>query len=114
MDYKIIIPCYTKALNHVYDINIIFSVQDTYRCILRNSYRIPATVSPEATDLITWMLRPKPKSRPTLTEIESHQFFKKVCWFLWDWSFVKCYSSLLSFFNYSILLGDSKITYNLD
>nr|CAB3264952.1 serine/threonine-protein kinase PLK3 [Phallusia mammillata] len=52
-------------------------LRDTYRCILKNNYRIPTTVSPEAADLVKSMLRQKPKSRPTLDEIKSHAFFTK-------------------------------------
>ena len=34
-------------------------------------------MSPEAADLVRWMLRHKPKSRPTLDEISAHPFFSK-------------------------------------
>ncbi|CAK8676182.1 unnamed protein product [Clavelina lepadiformis] len=54
-----------------------YCLRETYRCILKNSYRIPSTVSSEASDLIRWMLRHKPKTRPTLSEISSHAFFAK-------------------------------------
>lgn len=53
------------------------SLKDTYKCILKNSYRIPSTVSPEAADLVRWMLRSKPHNRPTLDDITKHVFFVK-------------------------------------
>nr|XP_039273123.1 serine/threonine-protein kinase PLK1-like [Styela clava] len=53
------------------------SLKDTYKCILKNSYRIPSTVSPEAADLVRWMLRSKPHARPTLNDITNHVFFVK-------------------------------------
>uniref|UniRef100_H2Y8V5 Serine/threonine-protein kinase PLK n=1 Tax=Ciona savignyi TaxID=51511 RepID=H2Y8V5_CIOSA len=53
-------------------------LRETYRCILKNSFRIPTTVSAEAADLLRWMLRHKPKTRPTLSEVSSHAFFTKV------------------------------------
>uniref|UniRef100_H2Y8V6 Serine/threonine-protein kinase PLK n=1 Tax=Ciona savignyi TaxID=51511 RepID=H2Y8V6_CIOSA len=52
-------------------------LRETYRCILKNSFRIPTTVSAEAADLLRWMLRHKPKTRPTLSEVSSHAFFTK-------------------------------------
>ncbi|XP_018667633.2 serine/threonine-protein kinase PLK3 [Ciona intestinalis] len=52
-------------------------LRETYRCILKNSYRIPSTVSTEAADLLRWMLRHKPKMRPTLSQVSSHAFFTK-------------------------------------
>ncbi|GAA6024436.1 hypothetical protein JCM11491_001735 [Sporobolomyces phaffii] len=51
-------------------------VKNIYRKIRDNVYEFPKEVplSPEAEDLITWILRPVPSERPTLAEILAHPF----------------------------------------
>ncbi|GAA5963700.1 hypothetical protein JCM3765_003550 [Sporobolomyces pararoseus] len=51
-------------------------VKNIYRKIRDNVYEFPKEIplSPEAEDLITWILRPIPSERPTLAEILAHPF----------------------------------------
>ncbi|GAA5904293.1 CDC5/polo family serine/threonine-protein kinase [Sporobolomyces salmoneus] len=51
-------------------------VKNIYRKIRDNVYEFPKEIplSPEAEDLITWILRPIPSERPTLSEILAHPF----------------------------------------
>lgn len=47
------------------------------RKIRDNAYTFPSdhSLSPEAIDLISWILRPTPAERPTLAEILAHPWF---------------------------------------
>ncbi|BGO93281.1 hypothetical protein NBRC10512_006195 [Rhodotorula toruloides] len=51
--------------------------QATYNKITRLQYTIPATVSPEAADLIRKLLRIKPEDRLPLSEVLKHPWIKK-------------------------------------
>ncbi|GAA5968768.1 hypothetical protein JCM11641_000725 [Rhodosporidiobolus odoratus] len=52
-------------------------VKNIYRKIRDNAYTFPSdhSLSPEAIDLISWILRPTPAERPTLAEILAHPWF---------------------------------------
>ncbi|GAA6007712.1 hypothetical protein JCM10207_004850 [Rhodosporidiobolus poonsookiae] len=52
-------------------------VKNIYRKIRDNAYTFPLdhSLSPEAVDLISWILRPTPSERPSLAEILAHPWF---------------------------------------
>ncbi|GAA5928413.1 hypothetical protein JCM10213_005729 [Rhodosporidiobolus nylandii] len=52
-------------------------VKNIYRKIRDNAYTFPSdhSLSPEAIDLISWILRPIPTERPTLGDILAHPWF---------------------------------------
>eukprot|EP00040_Diaphanoeca_grandis_P013315 m.67315 g.67315 ORF g.67315 m.67315 type:complete len:601 (-) comp23794_c0_seq2:679-2481(-) len=52
------------------------NIESTYRKIKTNDYKFPShcNISEAARNLITWTLSAKPQDRPTLNEIENHDF----------------------------------------
>jgi serine/threonine protein kinase len=52
-------------------------VKSTYKRIVANQYSFPdhTVVSPEAKDLIRFMLQPRPEKRPNLEQLSEHSFF---------------------------------------
>ncbi|GIQ92147.1 hypothetical protein KIPB_015759, partial [Kipferlia bialata] len=48
----------------------------TYQSIMAGSVTIPEDVSTDAADLILSLLDPSPSSRPSLSSLHSHPFFR--------------------------------------
>ena len=52
------------------------TLNETYKRITNNQYRLPAQLSAAAADLISRLLHPSPRLRPTTGQMLQHQFFQ--------------------------------------
>ena len=52
------------------------TLNETYKRITNNQYRLPAQLSAAAADLISRLLHPSPRQRPTTGQMLQHPFFQ--------------------------------------